>query len=811
MNIKLRHLNCFAVLLGFLVSISAVHAAETPTDWLPTKGKSSSWLQTTAKIREELAKLDTDQTLVKPYVARLRERAGWLAKTDTFIWNTIPAVHMLEAVLEDLNKGIVPYHRYSGEGIPLTYWSPRMKRLEAFWMQVPPDYDPAKDYQMCVYYKNGGGIHFKDGKARGGHRPSVEMARKDPHSFHVWSSLNIQSKGRQGIEEELIEIIAALGADFNVNPDRVFLSGYSDGGFSALWIASRHPHLVAGIFPTVANWQYSNTGDWGLLNVPMLVVDGWGDGGYLQRNLTRFQTLSHMGGPTQALLGHHGHTYTPFENEESFLRIMKWCSEQKRDLWPKRIRYATWGLSWNRAYWATIDRMTNPSLTSLIDIDVKDGNLIEVRATNVADLSLTLSDHLLDMSKPIRVVSGDRELYKGEARESITVSLETLPEGKFRKTQKNPGGIQTHMKLSMWARGDDYKVPGRLWSFVRPTGGTEAQRKLLPNPYAKWGTDDDKVSDKQLSERNLFCFGGPDMNKFVERIAPDLPITFGKGSFAIGNRTYDQPEQAVMFIHPNPLNPDRMLIIYAFNDLETAAGIETVKKMFFKNPASWGFRTGDCVVYANRKEPPMAFDIVTFDSNWRAPDQTVLGTATEHFMPADLLRLKADSIKAALDVDAVIIQNKQPNWSMWNSRLVKGPVILNDLATLSRFPEFPVIGTVKGSVLAGLHAKAKASTILSAESDAGHDKTLHMLAGEIDAKKTYTVAFDYMASATGPLSPGYSTKVLPRPFLFVEHVNEFYAQEGVRPRVTELRMAETEVVAAMAEFVRSRKTVTPRK
>ena len=65
------------------------------------------------------------------------------------------------------------------------YWSDTMRRIEAIWTHVPPDYDPTKGYQVFMYYKCGGGIHNKNGKAAGGYRPTVE---EHEHPFQLDSA-----------------------------------------------------------------------------------------------------------------------------------------------------------------------------------------------------------------------------------------------------------------------------------------------------------------------------------------------------------------------------------------------------------------------------------------------------------------------------------------------------------------------------------------------------------------------------------------------------------------------------------------------
>ena len=50
-----------------------------------------------------------------------------------------------------------------------------------------------------------------------------------------------------------------------------------------------------------------NIGAYGWLNVPILVIDGWGDAGYVNENIGRFHYLDTMDADIEAMIGDHGH------------------------------------------------------------------------------------------------------------------------------------------------------------------------------------------------------------------------------------------------------------------------------------------------------------------------------------------------------------------------------------------------------------------------------------------------------------------------------------------------------------------------
>ncbi|HUT33317.1 MAG TPA: 5'-nucleotidase C-terminal domain-containing protein [Planctomycetota bacterium] len=769
--------------------VVATHAAAGAA--LPTEGRSDEWLKATAKGREMLAKLDPSTPLARQHAARLQDALELVGRTESFDWKKQTALDLLENLLADLLAGVEPTKRYAGKQLGFPYWSERLRRVEAIWLHVPPAYEPSKSYQLFVYYKCGGGIHLKDGKAAGGYRPTAEVANQTD-TFHAWSSLNIQIKGRMGGDYELREALPALARFFSVDLDRVFLTGWSDGGFTALWIASRFPDLVAGIAPTCANWQYSNVCDVGLCNVPLLAVDGWSDGGYNSLQFARWHTLRTMGADAAGLWGHHGHAYQPFEDVEEFTRILDWAKSKRRNPWPKRVRYATWNLTWHRSFWLAIQRTVEPCLAAWIDAEARDGNRIEVKASNVAAYTLSLGDKLVDPAKPVTVVTNGQPCYAGPFRDELAVELAPAP-GKLVKCADMPDGITAQINRSCYGPKNFLKVAGREWLWVKPTGGDP---KLLGKWTGEWAKADTEVTEADLARYNLLVYGGPDVNRLAARIAAGLPVKFGQGRFTIGSRVYDLPSHCVKLIHPNPLHPTKYVILYAFNDAATFAAHDYFGT---REESSWKLRSGDCVVMGipghkrawgvEAREAEFDSRHIIFDAAWRAPDETPLGQLAQPFGYTQLLRLRADAIREAAGADVGLIADHTPGWNHWRSSLPAGPVTLHDIATVDMLPEFVVLCDVAGSALTGLLKDAAATTVLA----------------EPDSAKTYRVAMGHYGR------PAYGAEPSKMPKLhYFETPEQFLAGGHTSFPVRNMHAVPMDVTEAVAAYIRKRGKVAPR-
>jgi len=810
---------------AFLVLVVSVGlaAAASPADWLTGDGKDADWVKATAVCRESLKKLDPAAAVVKRWLPAVRARCDVLRRLAK-IGALEKAIYLqtTEAMLADLVKGAGPLKGFAGQTVPFGYWSAAAGKLTGVRLQVPPDYDPQKEYQLFMYYKMGGGLYWKkDGKFVGPGaegavfmapwRPSAKMCRKTPETFHAWSSLYYGVKGRMGVDAELREMTAAVCRDFAVSADRIFLSGFSDGGFTSLWLASRYPHLLAGIAPEVANWQYSNVHQIGQYNVPMLVVDGWTDGGFVQRNFTRFHTLHTMGYDVAGIWGQHGHATKPYEDETEFKKIVAWAKTKRRNLHPKRVRYATWDITWHRAYWFSIERIAEPYLPAQIDAEIKPGNRIEVKTWNVAAYKLLLDGELLDPAKKVTVVTNGNRSYAGPFKAELAVELSPPPKGKFVKDARHPGDITTQIALSTYDSKGYLKNATRPWLWVKPTGGDARTRALLAKWWPASAIPDGKLDAKTIARCNLFVFGGPDVNKFTARIATDLPVAFGAGKFTIGKEVYDRPAQAVKFIHPNPLNPDRYVIVYAFNDAAAFAA-----KGFYgtRRESSWGFRGADCVVMGLAPRPrrwgvglrgPVTRRLIVFGADWRAPSAEAVGELEKPFDYTQILRLRADAIREATGADVAILFGYEPSYTRWRDDLPAGGVTMHDLATIDTFPEYVTLGEATGAALKGLLARAPVSTALADPRDPTRDAKTSVVTGKIDPKKTYSLAMGYR----GLPSYGVNYKKMPKVFTFASP-GEFLAAKHTSLPVRNMRQVPLSMAEAVAKYVRKRKKVAPR-
>ena len=130
------------------------------------------------------------------------------------------------------------------------------------------------------------------------------------------------------------------------------------------------------------------------------------------------------------------------------------------------------------------------------------------------------------------------------------------------------------------------KATGRFWSvdaFERQLESTlivhgtiaeaDAQREaaqiLQRRLASRWANirvpikTDAEVTDDDLKANHVLLIGRPVTNRLTARLADAFPVKFGASSFTLKGRTYAHPHSALVEAGPNPLAPDRSLVLFA--------------------------------------------------------------------------------------------------------------------------------------------------------------------------------------------------------------------------------------------------------
>ena len=241
-------------------------------------------------------------------------------------------------------------------------------------------------------------------------------------------------------EELVLASIDHVRSRYHIDPDRIFLTGMSNGGIGAWLIGMHHAQVFAGLAPMASGLDnvlmpfLAN-----LRNTPVYVIHGTNDR-VMPVELSRAIALE------LTRLG-YSHVYREHDREhpiagghyfprEELPELVAWFDHQRRNPLPTRLTVVREASHFQSFGWLRIDatdaiaafsddlvdkrdeRIRNVEYARL-DATIVETDRIEVTAERVRRFSLFLNDRLIDLSRPLTVVANGKVAFNGFVKPSV--------------------------------------------------------------------------------------------------------------------------------------------------------------------------------------------------------------------------------------------------------------------------------------------------------------------------------------------------------------------------------------------------------
>lgn len=253
---------------------------------------------------------------------------------------------------------------------------------------------------------------------------SINVAPRAP--ANTWDMWHVQ-----WVDGLFDRLIADMVAQRGVDPDRVYIIGYSAGGdgvyqlgprmadrFAAACMCAGHPNAVT---PE------------GLRNLPFFLYMGGDDSAYRRNEVVR-EFSAKMDALQAADPQGYPHRLTVYPGLQHNMQgreaeVVPRMFESRRVAWPKRV---VWKENDNfvhqRFYW--LERSAGDTNAGTIYAAHVEGQTITIDAPASARLTLRLSDSLVDLDRPVSVVASGsgRTLFKGTVHRSVSAIADSLQE-----------------------------------------------------------------------------------------------------------------------------------------------------------------------------------------------------------------------------------------------------------------------------------------------------------------------------------------------------------------------------------------------
>lgn len=398
-------------------------------------------------------------------------------------------------------------------------------------------------------------------------------------------------------ETDVFEALEAVTKRYQIDERRITLHGFSMGGAGAWHLAVHHPDRWSSAgagagFVDYYGYQkkeeqlplYQHQGlhvydavDYALnlADVPMITY-----GGEIDPQLLASRTMEKLaqerGVPLQVLVGPQmGHKFDP----ESLKTFMAFHAQHAKKGLPTlraraELKFETWTLKYNRCGWLTILEQDEVYQRSTVESKLSDDGVLIITPENVRALSV-------QRGVADRVKVGDSEIV--DLNQAADANLPdvyfAIVNGNWQSLEYDDSldfdkNSELHKRHNLQGPIDDafmepflvVRGSGTPWS---PEHQKYADWSLgrFEQEYDKWMRgkvpvkSDAELTDEDIAGKNLVLFGDPGSNSVLAKIADRLPMEWTRDGCGIDGTMYRAADHAVVLVYPNPLNPERYVVI----------------------------------------------------------------------------------------------------------------------------------------------------------------------------------------------------------------------------------------------------------
>ncbi len=257
---------------------------------------------------------------------------------------------------------------------------------------------------------------------KGLYRPEegVYLAPRAPtNTWDLWHQSHVD-----GFFERLIEDLVVFE---DVDPDRVYLMGYSAGGDGVYQLAPRMADRLAAA--SMMAGHPNEASPLGLRNLPFAIHVGAEDGAYDRNKIAREwgDQLDRLrqddpDGYVHLTEIHPGRGHWMNREDAS---AVPWMAKFRRNPTPKKVVWYQDDVTHDRFYWLAVES-GHARKGSTVIASVEGQEVRIEKAEGVEKLLIRLDDRMLDLDRPVKITAKGKTLFEGQVPRTIAVLEKTL-------------------------------------------------------------------------------------------------------------------------------------------------------------------------------------------------------------------------------------------------------------------------------------------------------------------------------------------------------------------------------------------------
>ena len=212
-----------------------------------------------------------------------------------------------------------------------------------------------------------------------------------------------------------------------MNPDRIYIMGYSAGGDGVYQLAPRMADQIAAA--AMMAGHPNGVSPLGLRNIGFTLHMGGKDAAYKRNQIARQwkKRLAELRKNDPKGYRHEVVIHEEFGHwmQRKDAVAVPWMAKFIRNPFPRKVVWHQTGRTHDRFYWLAVDRENQKS--GALAIVSRSGQVFTIEKTDKLEkLKIRLNDKMIDFEKPVVIKLGDQELFNGKVKRNIATIVQTL-------------------------------------------------------------------------------------------------------------------------------------------------------------------------------------------------------------------------------------------------------------------------------------------------------------------------------------------------------------------------------------------------
>lgn len=243
---------------------------------------------------------------------------------------------------------------------------------------------------------------------------------------------------------------------------------------------------------------------------------------------------------------------------------------------PRQFSFTTTTLKYNRAHWVTINALKEHWVPAVITAEMTNSNNIDLKVENITDLSLDLDANSIPSDVMWLSVDLQGKKFHCARRSDLSWGIRLR---KFGSNWEQVSPIETPAKELVKKHGLQGPIDDAFMGpflFVKPTTAgnhpkvdqwvesefnravREWHRQMRGDAIVKTS---DQLKPEDIENYHLVLWGDSKSNATLAKIVDKLPIQWNQENVSVGALQYGAATHVPVMIFPNPLNPDRYVVL----------------------------------------------------------------------------------------------------------------------------------------------------------------------------------------------------------------------------------------------------------